>query len=492
VGVAIVRETTARQEGDAQIVEVVDLIAIKTDDGLAAILQVDTLKVSPTETLATRLTFISSSLSTLDGEIAAEVSNRQEAIADLESATATNFTTVNARVDGVENYAEGEVARLDSVNATQDSVNASAFSSVNGRVDTVEGYAEGEVARLDSVNASQDSVNALAFSSVNGRVDTVEGYAEGEVARLDQVNVDQDTVSALAFSSVNGRVDTVEGYAEGEVARLDQVNVDQDTVSALAFSSVNLRVDSVEDDVDGLGSTVSGHSASIDQLLEVVVDPNGASAKAVLRLDVDGYVSGMEQTNDGTTSTFKVRVDEIRFERPDGTLIFDYDPIADEITMGNVKVDTLEISSVDTTNIVPQAVNNIVAVDEGGVTLEVPYYASGQVDGVSATITVGAATGVVRIDQDFEAYPPAFTVGSGLPVASARLVRVSGGTTTVLGSVTLNAGAGKRVLRKVFLDAPGAGTYTYKLQFSSSAVSTPTSDTWPVVAQVLIVTEIKR
>src|SRR5699024_7230886 len=57
-------------------------------------------------------------------------------------------------------------------------------------------------------------------------------------------------------------------------------------------------------------ATIAQQTASIDTLNEAVITPDGAYAKAITRLDVNGYISGVTQTNDGTESDFIIAADK--------------------------------------------------------------------------------------------------------------------------------------------------------------------------------------
>lgn len=59
-------------------------------------------------------------------------------------------------------------------------------------------------------------------------------------------------------------------------------------------------------------ATSGGNTASIKNLNEVVVGPTGGTARAVLNLDVNGFVSGTVATNNGTSSSFTIIASEFK------------------------------------------------------------------------------------------------------------------------------------------------------------------------------------
>ncbi len=59
-------------------------------------------------------------------------------------------------------------------------------------------------------------------------------------------------------------------------------------------------------------ATSGGNTASIKNLNEVIVGPSGGTARAVLGLDVNGFVSGTIATNNGTISSFTIIASEFK------------------------------------------------------------------------------------------------------------------------------------------------------------------------------------
>ncbi len=59
-------------------------------------------------------------------------------------------------------------------------------------------------------------------------------------------------------------------------------------------------------------ATSGGNTASIKNLNDVIVGPSGGTARAVLNLDVNGFVSGTVATNNGTSSSFTIIASEFK------------------------------------------------------------------------------------------------------------------------------------------------------------------------------------
>lgn len=89
-----------------------------------------------------------------------------------------------------------------------------------------------------------------------------------------------------------------------------------------------------------INATLGGHTGSINTLNQVLIDPQtGATAKAVIALDVDGRMTGIVATATGTKSTLDMVFDAYNLLAPDGTsLIFASGGV---VKMPKVQIDTI-------------------------------------------------------------------------------------------------------------------------------------------------------
>lgn len=83
------------------------------------------------------------------------------------------------------------------------------------------------------------------------------------------------------------------------------------------------RIPGLESSIDTIQTSVGGHTASIQQLQQTSVtlgdDLTSIRAEYTMKLDVDGYVSGYSQMNDGSTSAFLFRTDTFAIGAPGQT-----------------------------------------------------------------------------------------------------------------------------------------------------------------------------
>lgn len=107
--------------------------------------------------------------------------------------------------------------------------------------------------------------------------------------------------------------------------------------------------------------SLGDQNASVAQLVEAVITPEGgASAKAVLQLDVNGYVTGTAATNDGTIGTFGIIADVITFVDPNGDHPLTPFYYADGLLrLDNVYINKLQVGVVGTENVVANAINKV-------------------------------------------------------------------------------------------------------------------------------------
>lgn len=164
------RETTARIEGDAAIVTDMALIGAKSIDGSAWILDLSTVKVSPTETFGERLTEIDATLASQAGTIAANHSALTTAIADEESARVTAIDTLTATVDTLDSDTAASIATVTDAIADETSARTTAITSLTGTVTTLAGTVTSNYSTLATAISNETSARTSAISTLTGTV----------------------------------------------------------------------------------------------------------------------------------------------------------------------------------------------------------------------------------------------------------------------------------------------------------------------------------
>jgi hypothetical protein len=154
------------------------------------------------------------------------------------------------------------------------------------------------------------------------------------------------------------------------------VNTNNSTLSAAITSEQTARANAdsaLATDITNLTSTVNGVSASVTTEASTRASADTAlgsditslEAKYGVKLNVNGYITGFEQNNDGTTGSFKILADEFKIIDPSasagssGTEVFGISN--GQVTMQNVNIGTAVIDDLAVTNI--KVANN--AIDIG-------------------------------------------------------------------------------------------------------------------------------
>lgn len=435
-------ETNARIAGDTAITNTVNLIGAKSADGLSFILNLNTTKVSPTETLSQRL----SALSATGSNNAAAIITEQDARIAQDTALASDVTSLYARVDTADaaviternarisgdnalttslnaltarvGTAESDIVSEQSARITGDSALATSLQGLSTRVGDVESAITTEQtarANADSAIASElsllgaknagatafvidtakaqigggeslatrfsalataDGDNAAAIqseqtarisaddaltSSVNS-LGTRMGTAEAAIVTEQDARIAGDTAEANARAALAARVTTAESAITSEqTARANGDNalasdlallgaknaggtawvLDMDKVQVSAGTSLGTRLSGIDtsvgnnaaaivteqnartsadsalaSDISTLTTSVNGNTASISTLQSSV---NGLSAKYGVSLDVNGYVTGFVQNNNGTSGDFTIIADKFAIVTPGST-----------------------------------------------------------------------------------------------------------------------------------------------------------------------------
>jgi hypothetical protein len=107
--------------------------------------------------------------------------------------------------------------------------------------------------------------------------------------------------------------------------------------------------------INSVVASAAGSVASVQQVIDAVITPQGtAAAKAVLQLDVNGHVTGVAHTNDGTTGAVTFTVDKFNLLTPGGQAMFTADSTS--VKMHNVEVDTIKAGAIITASMADNSV----------------------------------------------------------------------------------------------------------------------------------------
>lgn len=287
VATAIQQERDERIAGDAALASTFDLIGAKSGDNLSFIVNTNTVKVSPTESLGERLT----ALSATDATNTAAIQTEETARIAGDNALASSVSLLDTRVGDAE---------------------ASILTEQTARI-------AGDTALANTVSLL-GAVNAQGTAFVLNTATTEVAPGETLANRLSALSTADANASAAILSEQNARI-------AGD--------------TALAA------------DISTLTTTVNNNTATVTSFATSI---NGLQARYGVALDVNGYITGFVQNNDGQTGSFTVRADTFSIVASNGTgLITPFSVTAEGVRInGNLVVN----GSIQTAQLAANSVTN--------------------------------------------------------------------------------------------------------------------------------------
>lgn len=256
-------------------------------------------------------------------------------------------------------------------------------------------------------------------------------------ARIADIDMNANSILAqsIEVDAISSRVDS----AEGAIVVEQQTRATE--TSALAQS------------ISAISSTLNGNTATIATLAQSV---NGLSARYGVSLDVNGYVTGFVQNNDGQTGSFLIRADRFAVVTPGESPIVPFEVTGSGVRIrGNLVVN----GSIDSAQLAPNSVTQgNSAYTAGSVAISNTGWTTVQ----SCTLTTTG--GRVRVDfcGAFEAFGPgngevSYRVRRGATVIrTGTLVRIFGEQSVEI----KDANNPSVTLGDALIPYPTAGTYS--------------------------------
>lgn len=386
----IQQEADARIAGDTALAATIALIGAKNSNSSAFILDMNRVRVSPTESLAARLNALNASIGSNLALIQQEQTARADAISAEASARESLGATLrgeissavqderNARVAADEAEARArqalaaEVSDLDAaVIAEQqarvagDSAEATArtnlAATLRGEMDDIESSLTASIQNEQQARVAGDQAEASARTTL---ASTLRGEIAASVQTEATTRANADNVftglftllgaknpAGTAFVLNDDKVQLSNGTALGtrlsgidaQIANNAAAIVNEQTARANADSALSQSIQVVSSSVNGLTSSVSTLSQAVD----------GVKARYGVSLDVNGYVTGFVQNNDGKSGSFVVLANRFAVVDPNGgnpTVPFEVSNgnvyvNGQRITPGSINADRLNVTS---------------------------------------------------------------------------------------------------------------------------------------------------
>lgn len=361
IAAIIQSESDARLAGDTALAATIALIGAKSGDALSFILDLTKVRVSPTETLATRLSSIASSIGANSSAITAEQTARTtaiaaEALARQQLGAALNTSINNetaARTAAITTEQQARATAISAEATARQQLSTSLTSLINGETSARQAAISAEQSARSTALSSEATARQQLGAALLADIDAVEGSVtslSAQVLTESSARVSGDAALASTLSLLGAKnggntafvlnestVQLTGGVALGTrlsgidttIGNVNAAVVAEQSARATADNALSTSISTVSTNLGGLTSTVSTLSSSV----------NGIAARYGVSLDVNGYVTGFVQNNNGSTGDFTILADKFRVVTPGNTprTVFDVD--ATGVTMnGNVKI----------------------------------------------------------------------------------------------------------------------------------------------------------
>ena len=368
------------------------------DAGIVVDPSTGTVVISAVESLRDETSVTSTNLGirldAAEGEIVLKASqsfvNDAIAAATLPEATLESLTDLQLQVNNVEidlNAAEGslllkaDTTTVDGLQVSYDQtvIDVDAleaeillkaesidFDALESRVDTAE-------ITLEAIDAPSIALTVRSVRNIHEEMDL------NDVARLADLLLaynDREAVAtdiAVATMSIHAEVnDRREAVATARTELLSLIDSNLASIISVQTTQAT-ETSALASDITTLTATVGDNSATITSNATATVNALGVlQAKQGIALDVNGYITGYEQFNDGTTSGFTISSDSFKVIDPDGganqagTQVFSIENnivslgtgvelSADRITAGVLDADRITLNGRDITELTNNA-----------------------------------------------------------------------------------------------------------------------------------------
>ena len=374
----IQQEQDARVSGDTALAALVALIGAKSGTSSAFLLNLDNVKVSPTESLAQRLTAIKAATDGATAAIQTEATTRANADSAEATARQTLGATVAQQGAAIETERQARIAG-DSAEATaretlaatlrgetDTKVSAAITSERNARVsgDEAEANARNNLAatlrgetdtKVSAAIQTEQQARANAISAEATARTTLATTLRGEMAASIQTEATARTNADGVFTNLFTLLGAKNSAGNAFVLNEDTVKLANGTALGTRLSGIDTAIGANSSAIVNEQTARTNADSALSQSIQVVssqVGPlqstvstlseavNGVKARYGVSLDVNGYVTGFVQNNDGKTGSFVIVANRFAIVDPNGgnpTVPF-------EVSNGNVYINGQRIS----------------------------------------------------------------------------------------------------------------------------------------------------
>ena len=295
---AVIAESVARSNADSAFASQLDLLGAQNGAQTAFIIDLDTVQITDgVESLADRFTSLQAQITTNDSTgatNAASIISEQTVRADADIAIASDVTALTARVTTAEGDIVSQAASISSitadVTAAEGDIIANA-SDISGLLVTV------DLRATTFFQASAPSANNTGDLWIDSDNDNLHRWNGSSWVLIQDAAI---AGNASAITAIDTRVTSAEGTISSHSS---------------SISTINASVTTLQGDVDSAEITIA---ANVSAISDAETDITDLYAKYGVTLNVNGYVTGFAQNNDGTTGTFVILADKFAIVDPSG------------------------------------------------------------------------------------------------------------------------------------------------------------------------------
>lgn len=332
----IITEQTARIDGDNAEATARGILGVTVGENTAAIIVEQTARADADSALASDITLLGVTV----GDNTALVATEALARADADTALASDITVVSASVTteantraGADTALSGDITTVSASVTSEATARADADLALASDITTVEASAGDNAAAIITEASARAAADGALTTSVNGAIAsaaTAQATADGKIVTFYQASAPVGaSIGDLWFDTDDGNkiyrysgsawvaapdadIATAISTAAGAQATADgKVTTFYQAAAPTAEGTGDLWVDT--DD----GNTLYRWSGAAWVLAQDTAIP-ALLAKYGVKLNVNGYITGFEQLNDGTTGSFKIHADEFLIIDPAG------------------------------------------------------------------------------------------------------------------------------------------------------------------------------
>lgn len=423
----VIRKTEALTEADNALATSIQQLTVSVDENAASIYSEQTARADADSAMATDITALQASVS----DNAASILSEQSVRATADSAIALEITQLQSDVsDNHASILSEATARAsaDSALATDISAlqvtaagNAAAIQSEQTARANADTALASDISTLQTTTAS----NTASIQAETTARTTADSALAGDISTL-QVSVGSNAAAIQSEATTRATETTA---LANNIATL-QASTGENAAAIQAEQTARTSADSaLAADITTVQTTLEGQIGSVQTTAEAAATTaNGIVVKYGVKLDVNGYVTGFQQNNNGSTGSLFIRADQFGVIDPASTTNYadmTAQQLADAlpfiISNGSTYIKNAYIKDLESTNIKAGSIT----ADRLDTTYIAVGSAASDVNGGGTTINGGKITaGSITADRLDTSY---ISVGSAASDINSGTTTIDGG-----------------------------------------------------------------